>query len=314
MLRVLQQGMQLHGLNPRLPMQPQGGDFARVGIDLKRLLLGSALQQGGWAVLPQLGQGLHRLSHEPTHAALAAARDAEDLLQRWQRLERYIHSSHRMVYARAGTQALHLTHQAKPGLADPQPAESLVVLGVLAALLEAIGAVGVEVWMAGVQVYPSAAPEALGQLVQQQATGTWEMRWQGIAGTAAEAPPSKPRAPLEGLPLMRVGAWPALAQQASALFLRDLMSTPDLAQTAAALSVAPRTLQRHLAEAGLGFSALLAQSRVLASSRHLLHSEAPLAEVGFLCGFSDQAHFTRAFKRQVGLTPARYRTEFADQP
>jgi AraC-like DNA-binding protein len=44
----------------------------------------------------------------------------------------------------------------------------------------------------------------------------------------------------------------------------------------------------------------------------LLHSEAPLAEVGFLCGFSDQAHFTRAFKRQVGLTPARYRTEFAD--
>jgi transcriptional regulator GlxA family with amidase domain len=35
-----------------------------------------------------------------------------------------------------------------------------------------------------------------------------------------------------------------------------------------------------------------------------------LAEIGFLAGFSDQAHFARIFHRNVGTTPSRYRAEF----
>jgi AraC-like DNA-binding protein len=33
----------------------------------------------------------------------------------------------------------------------------------------------------------------------------------------------------------------------------------------------------------------------------------PLPAVGFVCGFSDQAHFTREFRRRVNLTPGAYR-------
>jgi AraC family transcriptional regulator len=33
----------------------------------------------------------------------------------------------------------------------------------------------------------------------------------------------------------------------------------------------------------------------------------PLAEVAMNCGFSDQSHLTAAFRRQVGLTPGRFR-------
>ncbi|MEO1308486.1 MAG: helix-turn-helix domain-containing protein, partial [Pseudomonadota bacterium] len=36
-----------------------------------------------------------------------------------------------------------------------------------------------------------------------------------------------------------------------------------------------------------------------------------LAEVAFLTGFSEQSSFTRAFKRWVGHTPARFRKENA---
>ena len=35
------------------------------------------------------------------------------------------------------------------------------------------------------------------------------------------------------------------------------------------------------------------------------------AEVGYMCGFADQAHFTRQFKRHTAMTPALYRSEFA---
>ena len=33
----------------------------------------------------------------------------------------------------------------------------------------------------------------------------------------------------------------------------------------------------------------------------------PLSEIAMTCGFSDQSHFSATFRRQVGLTPARFR-------
>jgi AraC-like DNA-binding protein len=36
----------------------------------------------------------------------------------------------------------------------------------------------------------------------------------------------------------------------------------------------------------------------------------PAAQVGYLCGFADQAHFTRSFKRFTAMTPVVYRAQF----
>jgi AraC family transcriptional regulator len=41
---------------------------------------------------------------------------------------------------------------------------------------------------------------------------------------------------------------------------------------------------------------------------HLVSTtQSPLAEIAMTCGFSDQSHFSATFRRQIGLTPARYR-------
>jgi AraC family transcriptional regulator len=41
---------------------------------------------------------------------------------------------------------------------------------------------------------------------------------------------------------------------------------------------------------------------------HLIaHSDLPLSEIASQCGFSDQSHFSATFRRQVGVTPARFR-------
>ncbi len=42
-------------------------------------------------------------------------------------------------------------------------------------------------------------------------------------------------------------------------------------------------------------------------AREMLDARAPAAQVALLCGFADQAHFTRAFKRIVGYTPGAFR-------
>jgi len=47
--------------------------------------------------------------------------------------------------------------------------------------------------------------------------------------------------------------------------------------------------------------------RIAHASRLLLNKEIPLAEIAYTAGFSDQSHFTRIFKRFVGVTPGVFR-------
>jgi AraC-like DNA-binding protein len=47
------------------------------------------------------------------------------------------------------------------------------------------------------------------------------------------------------------------------------------------------------------------------ASRALVYTTQALAEVASGCGFSDQSHFTRVFRRQFGRTPREYREHYA---
>ena len=52
------------------------------------------------------------------------------------------------------------------------------------------------------------------------------------------------------------------------------------------------------------------QLRVEQTCRALSASDVPLAAIGSAAGFSDQSHFSRTFKRVIGMTPAEYRRAF----
>jgi AraC family transcriptional regulator len=51
------------------------------------------------------------------------------------------------------------------------------------------------------------------------------------------------------------------------------------------------------------------RQRVALACRHLTETDLPLTEIALLTGFADQSHFTRVFKRQIGIPPAAYRKE-----
>ncbi len=45
----------------------------------------------------------------------------------------------------------------------------------------------------------------------------------------------------------------------------------------------------------------------IAQVQRLLRAGASIADASFACGFFDQSHMTRAFKKVLGITPGRFR-------
>ncbi len=93
--------------------------------------------------------------------------------------------------------------------------------------------------------------------------------------------------------------------------LRRLEEAPaepiTLAELAALAGTGRFQLLRGFArEVGTTPHAYLVQRRVLLARRLLAAGMGP-AEAALEAGFADQSHLTRAFVRQLGLTPARYR-------
>jgi AraC family transcriptional regulator len=53
----------------------------------------------------------------------------------------------------------------------------------------------------------------------------------------------------------------------------------------------------------------LRRLRLEFACRELAGSRRPIAEIALAAGFSDQSHFNRAFRREVGMPPSQYRAE-----
>ena len=310
---------------------------ATVALAPKRALLASVAERAGLVPLLEVGRGIDALRRElpddPVLAALLAAADPVDAVRRWQRLERCVHSRHRLELldvppspappGAGGDGTLLVRHVGPPGV-PPAAAEDALILGVLAALCRHAGAAGLTVRLVepgglthailddGVFAEPPAAwPVAPG------ATGTWRFAWTGV--TAAAAHPARvPRA--AGGPHAADDARAPLVAQLAAVVAADVGRTWTLAAAARALAVArgpslaPRTLQRRLAEAGATFPGVVRSARVAAAGRLLAETRVAPGVVAFACGFADQPHLTRQFKRQTGLTPAAYRRAFGLAP
>lgn len=82
---------------------------------------------------------------------------------------------------------------------------------------------------------------------------------------------------------------------------------PDLEETARALHMSGRTLQRRLEALGTRFANELEQVRRSVCRRLLADGSLPLAEVAFRLGYSDVGTFVRAYRGWTGRTPGAER-------
>lgn len=296
MMRVIALGLRRLGVGIGTPpTSPGAARGARVPLVDKRQMLEHLHARHGPGVLLRLGEGIRDARDEPALTALGLARDPHDLVVRWQRLERYVHSRHHIVVESAGSGRLVLRHASREPAKPPTAAEDLLVIGLLVALAERIGtsALCVHPLDAPTWVYLEGAwpldPPVLGD------SSRWCLAW--APGTQPRA--SAPRAD---------DAWP---QAAYRVLATDPTQRWTLGALAAALGTSPRSLQRHLRSTGQTFSSLWTEARLARSAELLASTRQSPAEVGYVCGFADQAHFTRMFKLHTALTPVRYREQFA---
>jgi AraC-like DNA-binding protein len=67
-----------------------------------------------------------------------------------------------------------------------------------------------------------------------------------------------------------------------------------------------RTLQRRLRDWGFSFEEMVDDLRHTEAVRRLAIGQESMMEIAFVLGYSDQAHFTRAFRRWTGMAPRDY--------
>jgi AraC-like DNA-binding protein len=83
--------------------------------------------------------------------------------------------------------------------------------------------------------------------------------------------------------------------------------TPTVAEVAEMAGISSRSFQRKLTSLGLTYSALLAAVRFESAAELLRNTNAKIIDVAFCSGYTDPAHFTRAFRRMSGVTPREFR-------
>ena len=82
-----------------------------------------------------------------------------------------------------------------------------------------------------------------------------------------------------------------------------------LDNTARALQISSRTLQRHLGRMGTSHSEMLAEVRMSIACRLLAHSSSQLSDIAKFLGYTNASSFSRIFVRLMKIQPVVYRQQ-----
>ncbi|WP_245648810.1 helix-turn-helix domain-containing protein [Sphingomonas sanxanigenens] len=107
-------------------------------------------------------------------------------------------------------------------------------------------------------------------------------------------------------------AGPTLAPWQAKLAVTIMGSDPSVTISISEIAYLCRLSVSHFVRAfsntmGITPYAWFMRQRIVFAQQILVQSGAPLAQIALECGFSDQAHFTKAFVKATGMTPAKWR-------
>jgi len=106
--------------------------------------------------------------------------------------------------------------------------------------------------------------------------------------------------------------WTAVADPRIAKAIENVLATPGADWTVDRLSstasMSRATFLRHFAqETGMTAGAFLVRARVMAAAELLRSTDATVATIAGQVGYQSESAFSRAFRAEVGTTPARFR-------
>lgn len=95
----------------------------------------------------------------------------------------------------------------------------------------------------------------------------------------------------------------AVKQVIAALIIDGRCQLGEISQ---AIGLKPRTLQRRLAEYGVHFSDVLSRVRFEQAKKLMSDPDVRIIDIAFELGYSDPAHFSRAFHSWTGIAPSEF--------
>lgn len=283
MMRLVRAGLARQGIHCELEFSGQG---PHVPLASKRESVQRILQDHGPMALLRIGEAVGNLADTPVLASFDAAACPLDIVDRWRRLERYVHSRHRTEIVEVSREFIALRHVSQTPNAPPRAAEDLLIFGVIVALIVRVGANGLRARPVGQTDWVFNETWRDAPVVDD--CSEWWLEWAGVSRTSTKE--------------AAVGDHASL----SALLQADLTRRWTIDDAARCLGLSTRSLQRKLKKQNTSFSQILADSRATKAVRLLERGGLKLGEIGFLCGYADQAHFTRAFKAAIGAPPQRF--------
>ena len=251
--------------------------------------LRQALDTVGAFAGPLLAVGRHlEGAASPVLDVLANAERPDILIDKWMRLERYGHATNRTDIRLDGERALDFRRYSTG--AAPTAAENALIAGFLLGICGLAGAGGLSLEIDG-QRFDALSLAYAGPL--SGASDTFRISW-----TDWEPPA------LSDIP--ETGSL-ATGERLKALLASDAARGWSLAEAARSMAKSTRSLQRELGAAGISFSSALRGVRTGEAARLIRAGRASLAEIGYCCGYADQPHFQRDFRRALNMSPGEYR-------
>src|SRR5262249_36580534 len=151
---------------------------------------------------------------------------------------------------------------------------------------------------------PSARRSASTSSAKRAASSGWSS-----CDSAPAAASAKESAVMHGLPSVPgIGANRRLGTVVHQIVTRLLPGgSPNVRSVAEQMRLSTRTLQRRLSKEGLTFAGVVARARFDVAQRLLADPGRKVIDVALELGYSDPAHFTRAFMRWTGVAPREFR-------
>lgn len=257
----------------------------------KRSLVDRVLHKHGPGLLLSVGQHLHLIGETPVATVFRRSANPHVLAEKWQRLERYHHASHRTRIEPLGDEGWECRRHSLASM--PTPGENCLIAGLLMGLVQWVGARDCRLGIAGSELRPFDLRHA--DLPPEEPLETFRIVWSPFrTGCIPERHP-RPESSAD------------MADRLAGLLAGDIGRSWKIGDAAGQMAVSTRSLQRHLAADGCSFSTALRRERMRQATELLTRTDTPLAEIGYCCGYADQAHFQRDFRRVTNMTPKRFR-------
>ena len=95
-------------------------------------------------------------------------------------------------------------------------------------------------------------------------------------------------------------------------YIREQIANPamNITDAAAAAFLTPNYLTHLLRkETGSSFSDLVLERRMRLARTHLMNSSKSISQIAWVCGFTDEAYFSRRFRKAHGIPPSQFRRQ-----